>query len=86
MWTEIVGHLQDGRRPFRFVTQSSEPDRKGKLIALVVAMLGDQARAAEWINEPNADLGGRTPLAAARSDVGYSEVKALIGRIGHGVY
>ena len=46
---------------------------------------GDLGRARRWLSTPKVALGGETPLAYSRVDVGAQEVVDLIGRIEHGV-
>jgi putative toxin-antitoxin system antitoxin component (TIGR02293 family) len=49
-------------------------------------MLQMEARAEEWLSEPNLRLGGKSPRDMAQTSEGAQEVLALIGRIQHGVY
>ena len=47
---------------------------------------GDTAAAAQWLTTPRPALGGRTPLALARTQFGARMVEDLIGRLEHGVF
>jgi putative toxin-antitoxin system antitoxin component (TIGR02293 family) len=47
---------------------------------------GDVAGAVMWLTSPKRVLGGRTPLAYSRTEVGAREVESLIGRLEHGVF
>ncbi len=46
---------------------------------------GDEDKARAWLRTGNRALGGETPLAFARTEVGAREVEAVIGRLEHGV-
>lgn len=46
---------------------------------------GDQDRARRWFVASNRALGGQTPLAFVKTDVGTREVEQLIGRLEHGI-
>jgi putative toxin-antitoxin system antitoxin component (TIGR02293 family) len=46
---------------------------------------GDEEKARTWLRTGNRALGGETPLAFARTEVGAREVEAVIGRLEHGV-
>ncbi|HUF57644.1 MAG TPA: MbcA/ParS/Xre antitoxin family protein, partial [Thermohalobaculum sp.] len=39
-----------------------------------------------WLTEPNPELGGRSPIEMARTDLGAREVETVLGRIEHGVF
>lgn len=57
------------------------PDHE--LIARATQVFGDTERAFEWLQEPNAALGGQTPANASRSH--RDEVFHVLGRIEHGI-
>jgi hypothetical protein len=41
-------------------------------------IFGDEAKANDWLNQPNASLGGMTPIDAARSGGGGDRVRAVL--------
>ncbi|HEV2486285.1 MAG TPA: antitoxin Xre/MbcA/ParS toxin-binding domain-containing protein [Terracidiphilus sp.] len=47
---------------------------------------GDEARTREWLVAPAFGLGNAAPIDYARTEFGGREVRALIGRIAHGVF
>ena len=47
---------------------------------------GDVAAAVKWLTTPRKALGGRSPLAFARTEPGAREVENLIGRLEHGIF
>jgi putative toxin-antitoxin system antitoxin component (TIGR02293 family) len=46
---------------------------------------GDAPAARQWLAAPQQGLGGKTPMALLRTDVGSREVEALVDRLEHGV-
>lgn len=47
---------------------------------------GDRNAAYKWMSSRLPALGGATPMDAAKTEPGASDVENLIGRIEHGVY
>ena len=47
---------------------------------------GDREGAVAWLGSPNRALGGETPLALSKTEIGAREVENLIGRLEHGVF
>jgi len=47
---------------------------------------GDVSGAVTWLTHPKRALGGQTPFAYSRTEVGAREVENLIGRLEHGVF
>ena len=76
----------------RRLSESHFTDHESERIARIARVFeaardlfaGDRTQA--WLREPNARLGGRTPLAAAGTELGALEVEALLGRLAHGVH
>ena len=61
--------------------------RLGTVFELAVELFeGDNAGALRWLTAPRRALGGKTPLAYARTELGAREVENLIGRMEHGVF
>ncbi len=60
--------------------------RASRLFSAVIELFeGDLESAREWIAKPQQGLGGATPLAFARTDIGSREVENLIGRLEYGI-
>jgi len=55
------------------------------LFLRVLEVFGESGLALSWLHEPNPSLSGRTPLEAAKTDLGRAEVLDILGRIEHGV-
>ena len=47
---------------------------------------GDRDGAVAWLRSPNRALGGESPLALSKTEIGAREVENLIGRLEHGVF
>jgi len=63
-----------------------EAEALDRLLDLAVQVFeGDLAAARHWLAAPQPVLGGKAPLDLSRTDVGYREVEALIGRLEHGI-
>jgi putative toxin-antitoxin system antitoxin component (TIGR02293 family) len=60
--------------------------RLGRVAALAEEVLGSREKAARWLHEGNAALGGEAPLARLDSDLGSRQVEDALVRIAHGVY
>ena len=60
--------------------------RLGRIAALAEEVLGDRAKAARWLRQPNRALGQLVPLRHLDTDLGTREVEAVLLRIEHGVY
>lgn len=57
-----------------------------RLLQHATDVLGDAAKAREWLKLPQRGLGGAVPLDYAETEIGAREVENLLGRIDHGVY
>lgn len=69
--------------------QPDESDRVARIALLLEEAIelfdGDREKAAHWFKTPKRALGGATPLEYADTEPGAQEVRALIGRLQHGV-
>lgn len=69
--------------------KSDESDRLvrvARVFDLAVGLFeGDRAGAREWLEKPQAALGGEVPLEFSSTDVGAREVEKLIARLEHGI-
>ncbi|MEP6850698.1 MAG: antitoxin Xre/MbcA/ParS toxin-binding domain-containing protein [Acidobacteriota bacterium] len=58
-----------------------------RLLALAIGLFGGRVESAtRWLTAPNRALGRRSPIEAARTEIGTREVENLIGRLEHGVF
>ncbi len=66
--------------------ESDRTVRLARVFANAVEMMGDENKAAEWLQSPNRALGGKRPLDQLDTDVGARAVEDILGRIAYGVY
>jgi putative toxin-antitoxin system antitoxin component (TIGR02293 family) len=66
--------------------ESDRTVRLARVYAGAVEMLGDEGKAAVWLQTPNRALGGERPLDQLDTDVGARTVEDILGRIAYGVY
>jgi len=66
--------------------ESDRTVRLARVYATAVEMIGNTAKAAEWLRTPNRALGGQVPIDQLDTDLGAREVENILGRIAYGVY
>ena len=72
--------------------QRLKPDESGRLFRLArllsraLMVLGNLVEARTWLHEPLLAIGNRTPLEAARTELGAELVLQVLGRLEDGVY
>jgi putative toxin-antitoxin system antitoxin component (TIGR02293 family) len=66
--------------------ESDRTVRLARVVALAKDTLGTAAKAALWLQTPNAVLGGQAPLRMLDTDTGARSVETVLGRIAWGVY
>src|SRR5208282_2938825 len=66
--------------------ESDRTVRLARVYATAVDMIGNAAKAAEWLRTPNRALGGHIPIDQLDTDLGTREVENILGRIAYGVY
>lgn len=79
-----LAHRRDRGQPL----SSEESDRLTRVVRVVgraEEALGERARAARWLREPNRALSGKRPIDLLDSDVGARMVDRVLGRVEHGV-
>jgi len=74
------------RRSRLTAAESDRTVRLARVYANAVEMIGDEAKAVEWLRTPNRALGGERPLDQLDNEVGAREVENILGRIAYGVY
>ncbi len=67
-------------------SESDRTVRLARMYAGAVEMIGDEEKAAAWLQTPNRALGGGRPLDQLDTDVGTRTVEDILGRIAYGVY
>ena len=66
--------------------ESEKLVRYQRLLEKAEEVLGDAAKARDWLTHKQAGLGNTVPLEFAKTELGAREVENLLGRIEYGVY
>lgn len=70
-----------GRKPtMKPASWYARPDLLERVLALAIPVAGTRGNAFKWMEEPNAYLGGRTPIELVETDEGAGQVLAYIER------
>ena len=64
---------------------SQKAERLARVFALVESVWHDEAEARRFMNAPHVELGDRTPLEVAMTEVGARQVEEVIERGRHGL-
>jgi putative toxin-antitoxin system antitoxin component (TIGR02293 family) len=67
------------------VTESERVERLARVIATAEEVFLDTGRAHRWLRAAHPELGGRTPLAVAASELGARRIETLLWQIAHGI-
>lgn len=71
-----------GRRP----DESARVTRAARVLAKASEVLGDQEKAARWLQSSNNALPGDRPVDRLETDAGMYSVLEILGRIEYGLY
>jgi putative toxin-antitoxin system antitoxin component (TIGR02293 family) len=66
------------------IAEGDRAYRAARITDLATKMLGDSARAKQWLRTPSRYLGGKTPLAMLATEVGTHLVEQSLYAIGYG--
>lgn len=66
--------------------ESAKFVRFARVVARAETVFEDADSALNWLQSPNASLGGVTPLSLLDTDIGADSVLDTLGRIEHGVF
>ncbi len=64
---------------------SERTARVAKLIATAEFVWDDAEDAAEWLRSPHPELGGKSPLGAAATEIGALRAETVLWQMAHGV-
>ena len=67
------------------VIESERTERLARVIAAAEAVWDDQTDAREWLMRPHPELGNRTPIDCALTELGARQVESLIDRLQYGL-
>lgn len=65
--------------------ESDRVDRAARVLAMAVETLGTEDKARLWLQRPNRDLEGETPLSLLDTDRGVRAVEDVLMRIDQGI-
>ncbi len=66
--------------------ESDRAVRLARIVSFAAEMIGDQEKAAHWLQTPNRALEGHRPFDLLDTDTGVEAVRDVLGRIAYGVY
>ncbi len=67
------------------IPESERTERLARIIASTEAVWDDQNDAREWLTKPHPELGNRTPIDCAMTELGARQVESLIDRLQYGL-
>jgi putative toxin-antitoxin system antitoxin component (TIGR02293 family) len=82
----IVPEATYKRRTGRLrASESERTERLARVIAAAEAAWDDPEDAREWLTKPHPELGERTPMECALTELGARQVESLIDRLQYGL-
>jgi putative toxin-antitoxin system antitoxin component (TIGR02293 family) len=84
----LVGVIPEAtfkRRVRLTVPESERTERLARVIATAEFVWDDREEARHWLNTTHPELGGRSPLQSALTELGARRVEALLDRILYGL-
>ena len=81
----IVPEATFKRRSRLSHAESERTERLARVIAAAEHTWNDRDDAREWLTKPHPELGKRTPLESARTELGARRVEELLDRLFYGV-
>jgi putative toxin-antitoxin system antitoxin component (TIGR02293 family) len=81
----IVPEATFKRRTRLSPTESERTERLARVIAAAEQTWSDQADAREWLTKVHPELGKRTPLESAMTELGARRVEELLDRLFYGI-
>lgn len=64
---------------------SERVERLARILATAEYVWDDQEQARTWVNQPHPELGGKTPLAVATTELGARVVEDLLDKLFYGL-
>lgn len=81
----IVPEATFKRRTRLSPAESARTERLARTIAAAEHVWGDHADAREWLTRPHPELGRRTPLEVAMTELGARQVEEILERLFYGI-
>lgn len=85
MMYSVIPESTFKRRSRLSLEEGERSERLARAVALAEHVWGEPETAHRWLRSPHALLAGRSPLAAANTDLGARQVEAILLRIDHGI-
>jgi putative toxin-antitoxin system antitoxin component (TIGR02293 family) len=82
---KIVPEATYKRRTRLTPAESERTERLARVIATAEYVWDDQDAAHRWLHAPHPELGGRTPLQSAMTELGARQVEELLDKIFYGL-
>jgi putative toxin-antitoxin system antitoxin component (TIGR02293 family) len=83
---KVVPQATWKRRTKRLSVEESErTERLARVLAAAEYVWDDQEQAREWMSTPHRELGGKTPLETARTELGARRVEDLLNKLFFGL-
>ena len=83
---KVVPHATWKRRASRLSAPESERiERLARVLAAAEFALDDRQDAREWMSTPHAELGTKTPLEAALTEIGARRVESILNKLVFGL-
>jgi putative toxin-antitoxin system antitoxin component (TIGR02293 family) len=82
---QIVPEATYKRRSRLSRPESERTERLARVIAAAEHVWGDRVDAREWLTRPHPELGNRTPLDSAMTELGARRVEELLDRLYYGI-
>jgi putative toxin-antitoxin system antitoxin component (TIGR02293 family) len=67
------------------VDESEKTERLARVLAAAEHVWDDREQARQWMSKPHRELGGKTPLEAARTELGARRVESLLDKLYFGL-
>jgi putative toxin-antitoxin system antitoxin component (TIGR02293 family) len=81
----VVPEATFKRRTRLSPAESERTERLARIIAAAEHAWNDQEDAKEWLTKPHPELGNRTPLDSAMTELGARQVEELLDRLFYGI-
>jgi putative toxin-antitoxin system antitoxin component (TIGR02293 family) len=65
--------------------ESERIERLARVLAAAEYALDDREEARQWISSPHRELGGKTPLETAQSEIGARRVESVLNKLFYGL-
>lgn len=76
-WKRRVKHLSP--------EESARIERIARVLATAEYVFDDREEAREWMNTPHTELDGKTPIEAARTEIGARRVEEILNKLFFGL-